>query len=71
MMIFGIPLGIVPGLDAVPLGLGSLWTFIPAGLFAIILIIRTTLEDKTLQRELIGYKEYTKKTKYRLFPGIW
>jgi protein-S-isoprenylcysteine O-methyltransferase Ste14 len=51
--------------------LGSLWAMIPAVLWIIALIIRTALEDATLQKELEGYKEYTKKTKYRLIPGIW
>lgn len=51
--------------------LGSLWAMIPGGLWVIAVIIRTYLEDKTLQKELEGYKEYTKKTKYRLIPGIW
>ncbi|MFC1655486.1 methyltransferase family protein [Patescibacteria group bacterium] len=51
--------------------LGSLWSLIPAVLWVIALIIRTALEDKTLQKELEGYKEYTKKVRYRLIPGIW
>ncbi len=51
--------------------LGSLWSLIPASLVTIILIIRTYLEDTTLQKELDGYSEYTEKTKYRLILGIW
>jgi len=51
--------------------LGSLWALIPGILWNIAIIIRTYLEDKTLQKELEGYKEYTKKVKYRLIPGIW
>ena len=54
-----------------PLLFGSLWGLIPGFLTAILFIVRTALEDKTLQEELPGYKEYTQKTKYRLFPGIW
>ena len=30
-----------------------------------------TLEDKTLQRELEGYKDYTNRVPHRLIPGIW
>ncbi len=56
---------------SVSLVLGSLWALIPAGVVVILLIIRTYLEDTTLQQELIGYADYTKKVKYRLFPGIW
>jgi len=53
-----------------PLIIGSVYAFIPVALLAIFFIIRTELEDKTLQKELEGYKEYTKKVKYRLLPGI-
>ena len=50
---------------------GSLWGLIPAGVIALLLIIRTGLEDAMLQRELAGYSDYAKKVKYRLFPGLW
>jgi protein-S-isoprenylcysteine O-methyltransferase Ste14 len=55
----------------IPLLLNSLWAWIPTILLAIVLIVRTALEDKTLQAELPGYKDFAGKTKYRLFPGIW
>ena len=51
--------------------LGSLWALIPAIITVIALIPRTYMEDQTLQKELKGYKAYTKKTKYRLMPGVW
>jgi protein-S-isoprenylcysteine O-methyltransferase Ste14 len=54
-----------------PLTVGSLlalYVGIPL-LFA--LALRTYLEDRTLQRELIGYVEYTQKVRYRLIPYIW
>ena len=56
---------------ATPLLLDSLWTFLPVLLMTLVLIIRTVLEDRALQEELPGYKEYTQKTRYRLIPGIW
>jgi len=56
---------------ALPLVLGSLIGLIPAVLSIIILVIRTYLEDITLQKELPGYKEYAMKVKYRLVPGAW
>jgi len=34
-------------------------------------VLRTYLEDKTLQSELPGYAEYAQHTRYRLLPGIW
>jgi protein-S-isoprenylcysteine O-methyltransferase Ste14 len=40
-------------------------------LYAVLVIIRTSLEDRTLQAELPGYTEYAKQTKYRLLPGVW
>jgi protein-S-isoprenylcysteine O-methyltransferase Ste14 len=54
-----------------PLTLGSLYTFIPAGIIAILFTLRTALEDKTLREELPGYKDYSEKVPYRLVPGIW
>lgn len=56
---------------ATPFLLGSVWALIPASLTAIVLIVRTALEDKTLHEELPGYKEYAQQTRYRLLPGIW
>jgi protein-S-isoprenylcysteine O-methyltransferase Ste14 len=55
----------------IPLILGSWWALIPGGIAATLIIIRTALEDKTLQAELPGYVAYTKQTRYRLVPGIW
>jgi protein-S-isoprenylcysteine O-methyltransferase Ste14 len=55
----------------IPLLLDSVWAWIPAILLAVVMVIRTALEDKTLQAELPGYKEFAQKTRYRLLPGIW
>ncbi|MGQ9479264.1 MAG: methyltransferase family protein [Thermoproteota archaeon] len=54
-----------------PLALGSLWALVAGGLGALLLIIRTALEDRTLLEELDGYKEYAQQVRYRLLPGIW
>ncbi len=54
-----------------PVILGSLWAFIPALLMTVVLVVRTTLEDRTLQAELPGYKEYAQRVPYRLLPGVW
>ena len=53
------------------LALSSLWTLIPAAVALVIAVIRTALEDRTLQEELPGYKEYALRVRYRLFPGIY
>ncbi|MEA4847251.1 MAG: isoprenylcysteine carboxylmethyltransferase family protein [Clostridiaceae bacterium] len=54
-----------------PLLLGSLWGLIPTGVELVLILVRTALEDKTLECELEGYKEYQAKVKYRLIPLIW
>ncbi len=56
---------------AAALVLGSIWAFIPAGLAAMMFVIRTSLEDRTLQQELAGYQEYAEKVRYRLVPYLW
>jgi protein-S-isoprenylcysteine O-methyltransferase Ste14 len=56
---------------SVPLALSSYWCIIPGFILVIALIIRTSLEDKFLHRELEGYEEFAKTTKYRLLPLIW
>ena len=47
----------------------SVW--ICMGATAVIIVIRTGLEDKMLRNGLDGYLEYTKQTKYRLIPFLW
>lgn len=56
---------------AMPLLLGSWWALVPALLCTLSLILRTALEDRTLQKELPGYEAYTRKVHYRLIPGLW
>jgi protein-S-isoprenylcysteine O-methyltransferase Ste14 len=56
---------------SIALLLGSWWALLPALVIDIIFVIRTRLEDRTLQAELPGYVDYTQHTRYRLIPGIW
>jgi protein-S-isoprenylcysteine O-methyltransferase Ste14 len=35
------------------------------------IVLRTALEDATLKRELPGYEGYSRRTRFRLVPGIW
>jgi len=58
-------------LAGIALALGSLWTLIPAVVAFIIAVIRTRLEDRTLQEELPGYRDYARRVRYRLIPGIY
>jgi protein-S-isoprenylcysteine O-methyltransferase Ste14 len=64
-------IGNILPLAGVVLALSSVWTLIPAALALIIAVIRTALEDRTLQDELPGYQDYARKVRYRLVPGIW
>jgi protein-S-isoprenylcysteine O-methyltransferase Ste14 len=54
-----------------PLALGSLWALVPASVTYLFLVVRTVLEDRMLQAELPGYKEYAQRVRYRLLPGVW
>ena len=56
---------------AMPLIFGSGLTLVYSLLIVVLLVVRTYLEDKTLQAELEGYQGYTRKTRHRLLPGVW
>lgn len=55
----------------IPLILGSFFGLIPFALYPVLIIFRIFNEEKVLSEELIGYKEYKEKVKYRLIPFIW
>lgn len=63
--------GGVVGDVAIPLLLGSAWALVPGLLTVGAVVLRTALEDRTLQAELPGYAEYARRTRYRLLPGVW
>jgi protein-S-isoprenylcysteine O-methyltransferase Ste14 len=63
--------GNIPPLLGIVLALSSVWTLIPAAVALIIMVIRTALEDQALQEELPGYREYTRRVRYRLIPGVY
>ena len=63
--------GSIATLVGIVLALGSVWTLIPAAMALVITVIRTVLEDQTLQEELPGYRNYTKRVHYRLIPGVY
>lgn len=56
---------------AMPLVLGSLLSFVIFMVYPIIIVLRIKNEEMVLSRELVGYKEYLTKVKYRLIPYIW
>ena len=55
----------------IALALGSLWALLPAALVGVVLVIRTNLEDATLQRELPGYAEFAARVRSKWIPGVW
>ncbi len=64
-------LGMTVSLMGFPLILGSYVSAIFTVIAIVLLVIRTSLEDKTLKRELEGYARYAETTRFRLIPGIW
>jgi len=56
---------------ATPILLGSWWAGLTGVVTALLILVRTALEDRTLQAELAGYQEYAEKVRCRLMPGIW
>jgi protein-S-isoprenylcysteine O-methyltransferase Ste14 len=67
-----------PGYAAAVLGefgtalmLGSAWALVPVALLSALYVLRTALEDRTLQAELPGYRDYAGRVRYRLLPGVW
>jgi len=51
--------------------LASWWALMAGGLCAILWIVRTALEDRTLQAELPGCVDYSRQVRCRLLPGVW
>lgn len=64
-------LGMIISWIGFPLVIASTWTIIPVGVAIILLMVRTNLEDALLTKELSGYGEYAKKTRFKLIPFIW
>ena len=54
-----------------PLILGSIISFIIFLIYPFIISKRIKNEEEVLERELMGYKEYKKKVKYKLIPFTW
>ncbi|MBQ2241426.1 MAG: isoprenylcysteine carboxylmethyltransferase family protein, partial [Clostridia bacterium] len=56
---------------SMPIVLGSVWSFLIFLVYPFIIAARLKDEEKFLEEELEGYREYKKKVKYRLIPFIW
>ncbi len=56
---------------ATPLILDSWWALIPAALTGGMMVLRTVFEDRMLCQELVGYRQYAERVRYRLLPLVW
>jgi isoprenylcysteine carboxyl methyltransferase (ICMT) family protein len=53
------------------IALGSWISTFVAPVALVLLVWRTIVEDRMLQRDLPGYADYAARSRYRLVPGIW
>ena len=63
--------GMIIGSIGLPFLFTSAWSGIPALLSSVLLVARTSLEDVALEKELLGYRDYQRATRFRLIPGLW
>jgi len=55
----------------IPLALDSAWGLLFVIPGAVVLALRILDEEKLLNRELAGYREYSQQVRYRLVPYVW
>lgn len=63
--------GTMLSLPGLVLALDTVWALIPAAVAVIITVTRTAFEDRALQDELPGYRDYARRVRYRLVPGVY
>jgi len=51
--------------------LGSYLALVPTFVVSALVVVRAHFEDRALQEELEGYRDYAARTRYRLLPGVW
>ena len=56
---------------SMPLVLGSIYSFIVMLIYPIVIIFRIKNEEEVLEDELMGYKEYKEKVKYKIIPFLF
>lgn len=56
---------------SMPIVLGSLWAFLIFLAYPFIIAARIKDEEKLLEEELEGYREYEEKVKYRMILFVW
>jgi protein-S-isoprenylcysteine O-methyltransferase Ste14 len=55
----------------IPLALGSFWALLVLVPFTALLVVRLLDEEAVLSRDLPGYDDYRRQTRYRLVPHVW
>ncbi len=63
--------GVLVMLIGVPLALGSGWGLVVLAVITPGMIWRILDEEKVLEKDLTGYREYEHKVRYRLVPYLW
>ena len=63
--------GMIPVMALSGLALGSWLAFGLGLLYGALILRRVGFEDRFLQANLTGYREYVRRVRYRLVPGIW
>ena len=64
-------LGTLVMMLGIPLALGSYWGLLGLVPGVFVLAVRILDEEKMLEQELDGYRDYARKVRYRLMPGVW
>ena len=64
-------LGTMIMMIGIPPALDSLWGLLGVAVAVPVLAARILDEEKMLDAELAGYREYTHQVRYRLIPGVW
>jgi len=54
-----------------PLALGSWWGLLPTLPLVAVIVARIRNEERMLVKDLVGYADYVRVTRYRLVPGVW
>jgi protein-S-isoprenylcysteine O-methyltransferase Ste14 len=54
-----------------PVALGSFWALVPAVCGCMVLVLRTRYEERTLEEDLPGYREYALRVRWRFIPSFW
>ena len=63
--------GVIVIFPAFALLLGSGWGTLMGLILTLSFPVRIIFEEQTLREELVGYREYTERVRYRLIPRVW